>query len=112
MPSSWIKCGACLTVLALAMVLAGCSPGEGNRKADLKAPPRDVIKASLEKIAKGGQMGSEVGLIMPAIFELKKTDAAKGEALEKDAEQLMALGMNADKAKVQAIVDGMLKKLE
>jgi hypothetical protein len=73
-----------------------------------KLTPVDSIKAYLEAIAGTGRMGSEVDLLEEGIQKLKGTDAAKGDALLKDLQQLKSL---TDPARVTAKAKEMLGKL-
>jgi hypothetical protein len=104
------KCVVLLSVLSLCVMVAGCGTGAGGGKPELKASPEDTVRQSLQTIAKGGPMGSEVGSMMPAIGEIKKTDPAKGEALEKSAKEIMTMFSNPAAAKTKAAE--MLKTLE
>jgi len=95
-----------LPALAL-LVLLGCGRGESG--GTVKAPPpADTLKAALQDVVAGKPASSA---IMGAIQELKKTDPAKGAALEKDAGDLMALSHTNPK-EAPAKAKQMLEKLE
>jgi len=63
------------------------------------------VKTTLEQLAETGQVGSEAAMMMQALEKMKATDAAKAEALLKDADQLMSLpGPEAVKAKAKEML--------
>jgi hypothetical protein len=95
-----------LPVLAL-LVLFGCGRVESGGTGKTP-PPMDTLKASLQEVVAGKAASSA---IMGAIQELKKTDPAKAEALQKDAGELMALSHTNPK-EAPAKAKQMLEKLE
>ncbi len=97
-----------LTPLAF-VVLVGCGPRPQATGSAEETLPAQTVRTTLEQLAETGQIGSEVWIMMAALEEMKATDAAKAEALLKDADQLMsAPGPDAVKAKAKE----MLAKLE
>ena len=80
--------------------IAGCGGGPDNNvvlKVDYDAVKS--IKDGLETVKTTGRPGSSFSGVMSAARELKATDAAKGEAVEKGLEELLTL---KDAAKVKA----------
>lgn len=51
-------------------------------------PPAQKAKSMLESVASSGQLGSGAMELRTTLEELKKTDAAKGDLLLKDLQQL------------------------
>ena len=84
--SGWLKLG----VLASALLFAGCGGGVKEEKTDvIKISPVDIIKLTLEGIAKTGEeMGSGEESLQQAIEELGATDSAKAAALQPDFDKL------------------------
>ena len=93
-----------LTVLGAAF-LVGCGPKPEFEGTAEKTDPEQAIRTTLEEIIQKGQLGSNVGAMMEAVAELKKTDSAKAEVLMKDVDELMASrGPQQVKAKAQEML--------
>jgi hypothetical protein len=87
------------------VVLVGCGPRAQVTGSAQETAPAETVKTTLEQLAKTGQVGSEAAIMMQALEEMKATDAAKAEALLKDADQLMSLpGPAAVKAKAKEML--------
>lgn len=96
-----------LLLLAL-VVLVGCSPGPQVTGTAQEVTPEETVKTQLVQLSETGQIGSEIGLMMQALEEMKATDSAKAEALLTDANAMMsASGPDA----VKALAEKMLEKL-
>jgi hypothetical protein len=69
-------------------------------------PPPTPAKAMLTDVATSGELGSGAASIREALEALKKTDAAKGEELLKDLDDLEKTSNPAQiKAKAKAMAD-------
>jgi len=100
-----MKCLACCVVLSVAVLLAGCGKGGGSAG---KAPPpaAGAAKAVLEEVAKTGEITSGFQTVGDYVETLKKTDAAKGEALSKELQALSTtVDTAARKAKAKELAD-------
>jgi hypothetical protein len=80
---SWlILSGACLAVMA-----TGCGPGGGAKEETIavKQPidPMNQVKATLDNYVKGQPLGSEVTSYPYLVNEVRKSDPAKADILEK-----------------------------
>lgn len=93
---------------ALAMLsFVGCGPASVTSEPVTPAPP-PAAKAMLTELASSGELGSGAESIRAALEELKATDAAKGEDLLKDMDQLEKM---TDPSKVKAKAKAMADKL-
>ena len=101
---NWLKG---LTLLAVIAMIGGCSD-KGQTVKQQSVSPEQSVKAALEDLAKTGQGGSQIGLLMEELGKLKKDKPQLAESLAKDAEKMMS--MNSEK-QVQALAKEMLKKL-
>lgn len=94
-------------LLLTVSLLAGCD----KRPAAIpvtppKTAPAEEAKAGLKHAAETGQIGSELMMIRENLEKLKSTDAAKGEALLKDLDDLSKASQpDAVKAKAKAMID-------
>ena len=99
-----------IVLVSLVLVgMTGCGGGPDNNvviKTDYD--PMVVIKEALEGVKSSGQLDSRFSGVMNAARDLKTTDPAKGEALEK---QLTDLGALKDVAKKKAKADEIIKSL-
>lgn len=94
-------------VLALAAILTGC--GSSNRAVPVKPPAaQEQVKSILQDLAKTGELTSGITVLRQQLEEIKKTDAAKGDALLKD---LNELEKGRDAATIKAKAQKMLEKL-
>ncbi|MFO0942106.1 MAG: hypothetical protein U0930_15310 [Pirellulales bacterium] len=101
---------ACLLCVLSTMTFAGCNTGaDNNAVIEIKDyNPINDLRSGLEDIAKSGRLGSGFGSLRSAVTNLKKTDAAKGDAIEKELTELTEL---SDPAKVKAKAKEILGKL-
>jgi len=96
-----------IAVLATAVALVGCGPS--TTKIPVKPPaPQEQIKGVLQGLAKTGEKTSGLMVVREQLEEMKKTDAAKADALLKDLNDLEAA---KDAAAVKAQAQKMLEKL-
>ena len=98
-----------LLVCVLSLVCTGCGGGADNDvvvKTDYD--PAVTIKESLAGVKTSGRLGSNFGGVMAAVQDMKKTDPAKAEALEKALNELTSL---KDAAKTKAKAEEILKLL-
>lgn len=94
-----------LATLGFALLL-GCGPKPQFEGGEQETNAEETVKSVLEQIAQTGQMGSDIGLMMQALEEMKATDSAKAEALLKDANDLMSTsGADAVKAKAKKMLE-------
>jgi len=91
-------------LLAVVVVLGAVAACQRSAPPNVDTTALDLEQArsALQKLAEGGKVGSEVGIVMRVAREVKKTDAAKGEALEKDGAELMRVISDPAKAKAKA----------
>jgi hypothetical protein len=90
-----------LPVLVLA--LAGC--GSSIKEEKVTPPtvtPKEAIQKVLTMVAETGQVGSEIGGVMPDVQTLKASNAAVGESLQKGLSELMSMSGNPEGAKAKA----------
>jgi hypothetical protein len=95
-------------LLAAVVTLTGCGSG-GVREETIairKRLPLEDAKGVLENYAKGGPMGSEVASFPKLVEDVRKTDPARAQILEKGFADLQRHGANR-KEKARAL----LKKL-
>jgi len=94
-------------VLMVGFVLIGC----GRQQSQRVAPPNpaDDLKNALQQVVQTGEVGSSAMLIKEKIEALKATDAAKADALARDAAELEKLDGKPQQAKAKA--QEMLNKL-
>lgn len=95
--------------LLLAIVVAaaiGCGVKEEVKTVTPAGPP--PAKAMLEEVAKTGELGSGAMEIRSSLETVKGADAAKGEALLKDMDELEKLG---DPEQIKAKAAEMAGKL-
>jgi hypothetical protein len=98
--------GLWVALFVVALVI-GCSEG-GSSSPKKDAPPSaDNAKAMLGDIAKTGRLGSGMMAVEGYIGSLRKSDAAKADALAKDLNELRGLVATPDamKAKAKALAD-------
>ena len=94
---------ACLTLVVLFL---GCGPGVDS-SAPVEVSPAETIQENLQVVVDGGSLGSAEETVRSNIEKLKATDAAKGEELMKDLDELT--GLTGDGAKKKA--EEMISKL-
>jgi len=94
-------------MLTLSLLLIGC----GRQQSQRVAPPSPVddLKTALQQVVQTGEVGSSAMLIKEKIEALKATDAAKADALARDAAELEKLDGKPQQAKAKA--QEMLNKL-
>ena len=98
-------------VLGLSLAaFAGCGGGVTETKeAVVQIQPEDRLKAMVESAATTGQpMGSGGPEVLEVVALIKAKDPAKGEALQKPAEEL---AKSSDPAKIKAAAKAILSKL-
>jgi hypothetical protein len=102
-----------LMIIALAASL-GCGGGGGggttgpSTEETLKIAGKDQLKQRLEGVIQSGATGSALGGVREAIVEIQKSDAALGNGLMKDYEELeKATGAE----KIKSIAQRMVTKL-
>lgn len=95
-------------LLSVAMAV-GCSQQQSESVTPVADNPKQDIQSTLESIAKTGQAGSEMGLLMEKINKLSESDPALATSLREDADQLMKLMSEHKDMKAKA--QEMLKKL-
>lgn len=100
----------CMLCAVLTAGFVGCNSGADNDEVIVNKDynPITDLKTGLEGIEKSGRIGSGFGSLKGAIIALRKTDAAKADALEKDLNDLAAL---SDPAKVKAKAKEIIGKL-
>jgi hypothetical protein len=79
-------------LLAMVVVSVGC---QSKPPPVVKAPPADEAKATLQRAANDGNVGSDVLALKTYFEDLQKTDPAKGGALLKDLDSLIQSGTQA-----------------
>lgn len=99
---SWIQ----LLWLPVFLLAFGCGPGSTPVKVQT-VPPADQVKQYLQVVVDGSDLGSAEESLATALEELKAADAAKGDELLKDFEELK--GLSGEKAKAKA--EEMIGKL-
>ncbi len=102
---SFLRFMALVLVLGL---LVGCSgqPGSISVTPPPQQAPADAAKAALKDMADSGQVGSGIMAVRENLEKLKSTDAAKGEALLKELDELSKLNQpDAVKAKAKAMME-------
>ncbi len=101
---------ACLLCMVLAAGFVGCNSGADNDEVIVNKDynPITELKSGLEGIEKSGRIGSGFGSLKGAIIDLRKKDAAKADALEKELNELAGL---SDPAKVKAKAKEIIGKL-
>ena len=84
----------------------GCGQG-GTSPSKKDSAPAANAKATLEDVAKTGRLGSGMMAVDGYIDSLRKSDAAKADALAKDLNELRGLVATPDamKAKAKALAD-------
>jgi hypothetical protein len=102
-----------LSIVLGCLVLSGfigCGAGSPDNNAVIKTDydPAKAIKDGLENVKTSGRIGSNFGSVMISVNDLKKKDAAKGEAVEKQLNELTSL---KDVAKVKAKAEEIIKSL-
>jgi hypothetical protein len=80
-----------LAMLLGVLVCVGCGP-KAPPPAPPAPPPADQAKAALQGVVNSGTISSDVLALKSYFEELKKTDAAKGDALLKDYDALVQIG--------------------
>lgn len=88
------------------LLLAGC--GNKPESEPVQAPPPPAAKAILNEVATSGELGSTAATIRESLTEVQKTDAAKGDALLKELDELEKM---SDPAKIKAKAKSMADKL-
>jgi hypothetical protein len=98
-----------LLVCVFTFACTGCGGGADN-DAVIKTDydPAVTIKESLAGIKTSGRLGSNFGGVMAAVQDMKKTDPAKGEAIEKALNEMTSL---KDAAKMKAKAEEIIKQL-
>lgn len=100
---------------ALLVLSALCACGCGRSQPSASSggqPDLNTVRNVLEQLAKGGEpSGTQLMGMRMGLEGLKKTDPAKAQALDKDAEEIMRLAQKNPQA-VQAKAQEMLKKLD
>lgn len=95
---SWNKCvWACV----LATLILGCSRQPPPVRVQA-TPAMEKAKATLQDLAKTGEVGSGLDEVRTALEELKKTDPGKADPLLKEVEALMAKPGVSEEAKTKA----------
>ncbi len=99
-----------IVLVCLCLVeLTGCGGGpDNNAVIKMDYDPAKAIKEALEGVKSSGRLGSSFSGVMNAARELKTSNPAKGEAVEKQLNELAAL---TDAAKVKAKADEIIKSL-
>ena len=87
----------------------GCGGGpDNNAVIKMDYDPAKAIKEALEGVKSSGRLGSGFSGVMSSARELKAADSAKGEAVEKQLNELAAI---TDAAKMKAKADEITKSL-
>jgi hypothetical protein len=87
----------------------GCGGGPDNNVViKMDYDPVKEVKEGLEAVKLSGRLGSGFNSVLNAARELKATDAAKGEAIEKQLKELTAI---SDAAKMKAKAAEIIKSL-
>lgn len=96
--------------LVLIALMVGCSGGAENTVVESAVPPAEQqMRSLLENLAKTGEsMGSGGQIIMEAIENIKKTDQAKGDSMQAEADKLMS---STNPAEIKKLAAAMLEKL-
>ena len=96
--------------LVLIALMVGCSGGAENTVVEATIPPAEQqMRSLLENLAKTGEsMGSGGQIIMEAIESIKKTDQAKGDSMQADADQLMT---TTNPAEIKKLASSLLEKM-
>jgi len=96
--------------LVLIALMVGCSGGAENTVVESTIPPAEQqMRSLLENLAKTGEsMGSGGQIIMEAIESIKKTDQAKGDSMQAEADKLMS---STNPAEIKKLAASMLEKL-
>ena len=94
---------ACVLTLLFVVCLVGCGPSETTKKV---TPPdaQTNIKSALQNVVDTGQIDSGLMLVEEGLVEMKATDAAKAEELQKDLEELQGLSGDAAKTKAKEML--------
>jgi hypothetical protein len=100
----------CVLLVLFSSVSVGCNSGpDNNEVVQIKDfDPVAEIKKGLEGIKSSGRIGSNFGALKGNLIDLKKTDAAKAESLEKELNDLAAL---SDAAKIKAKAAEIIGKM-
>jgi hypothetical protein len=96
--------------LVLIALMVGCSGGAENTVVESAVPPAEQqMRSLLENLAKTGEsMGSGGQIIMEALENIKKTDQAKGDSMQADADKLMT---TSNPAEIKKLAASLLEKL-
>jgi hypothetical protein len=96
--------------LVLVALMVGCSGGAENTVVEATIPPAEQqMRSLLENLAKTGEsMGSGGQIIMEAIESIKKTDQAKGDSMQADADKLMT---TTNPAEIKKLASSLLEKM-
>jgi len=97
-----------LTLAALGALCLGCS--KGGERVDTKGMPSaaERIKTALKGIADSGELTSAVDGVRMELNDLRKTDAAKADAVDKGLDELSKISAGQSdkiKAKAKEIMD-------
>jgi hypothetical protein len=105
-----MKLGIGLLCIIFSAVSIGCNSGADNNEVIVNKDynPITDLKSGLEGIEKSGRLGSGFGSLKGSVIDLRKTDAAKADMLEKELTDLAAL---SDPAKVKAKAKEIIGKL-
>jgi len=96
------------SLLIVVALICGCSGGQAGPKSVRVTPPSPAenAKATLKEFAETGQVGSGLMLVRENFEAIKKTDAAKGDALLKELDELgKAKNPDEVKAKAKALME-------
>ncbi len=93
-----------LVCLTLVTLFLGCGPGV-DTSAPVEVSPAETIQQSLLAVVDGQDLGSAEESVRVAIDELKATDAAKGDELAADLDELIGLSGDAAATKAQEMID-------
>ena len=87
----------------------GCGSGpDNNAVIKMDYDPAKAVKEALEGVKTSGRLGSGFSGVMNAARDLKAADPSKGEALEKQLNELSSL---TDAAKIKAKAEEIIKSL-
>ena len=104
-----MKFCAGLLICMCTLTCVGCGGGADNDVVvKMDYDPSAMIKESLAGVKASGRLGSNFGGVMAAVQDMKKTDPAKGEAIEKALNEMTSLN---DAAKMKAKAEEIIKQL-
>uniref|UniRef100_A0A7C4QPW2 Uncharacterized protein n=1 Tax=Schlesneria paludicola TaxID=360056 RepID=A0A7C4QPW2_9PLAN len=99
----------CLLASCLAAVTLGCGGATYSPPSQTVTPVNTPFKTAIEGVAKTGEIGSAGADLEAQFEELKKSDAAKAEAVEAEFKNLLKADGNP--ARVKQLATELAKKL-